>query len=109
MNELWTIVKNAPNALIYSVAVCFVAVVGGIVALSLNGSKTDDLLNFLSHIGTFLTAVFSGSSLLAAGAAAKSASKAEEQTNGALDGRMEAAVIRVLEKRDNGGNGPAAG
>lgn len=76
------IMKNAPNALIWAVALCFVAVLAAFVVLAALGSDTTDLRTFLNTVLNIAAALFSGGALVVAGAAAKSAGKTEEQTNG---------------------------
>lgn len=98
-----TIMKNAPNALIWSVSLCFVAVVGAFVVLAITGSDTGDLRAFLNTILNIASVLFSGGAVVLAGAAAKSAGKTEEQTNGQLDKRIEAGASRALTKHLRGG------
>lgn len=76
------IVKNAPNALIWAVALCFVAVLGSFVVLASNGSDSTDLRTFVNTVLNIAGALFSGGALIVAGSAARSAGNAERQTNG---------------------------
>jgi hypothetical protein len=110
--KIGDVVKNAPNALIYSVALCFVAVISAFTVLSAMGANTADLRAFLVPIGTVLSALLSGGALIVSGAAAKSSANAEQssantedQTNGKLDQKIEKAVRRAIYAPD-GGNLP---
>src|SRR3954464_15180927 len=94
--KMGEILKNAPNALIWAVAVCFVAVVAAFVVLSFTGADTTDLRAFLNTILNIAGALFSGSALVVAGAAAKSAGNAERGVNGDLDKRIEHGVRRAI-------------
>lgn len=89
--------KNAPNSLIWAVALCFVAVIGAFVFLSATGSDTADLRTFLNTILNVVSAIFSGGALVVAGAAARSAGKVQEQTeNGHFTEQVREGVSRAL-------------
>lgn len=103
--KLGDVVKNAPNALIYSVALCFVAVIAAFTVLSAVGGNTSDLRAFLVPIVSVLSALFSAGTLITSGAAAKSSANADEQTNGQLDKKIEVAVRKAIYAPD-GGNLP---
>lgn len=103
--KIGAIVKNAPNALIYSVALCFVAVIAAFTVLSATGGNTSDLRAFLVPIVSVLSALFSAGALITSGSAAKSSANAEDQTNGQLDAKIETAVRRAIYAPD-GGNLP---
>lgn len=75
------IVKNAPNALIWAVTLCFVCVIGAFVYLSASGSDSTDLRTFINTTLNIVAALFSGGALIVAGAAAKSSGNTETQTN----------------------------
>lgn len=103
------IVKNAPNSLIWAVTLCFLGVLAAFVYLSATGSDATDLRTFLNTILNIVSSLFSAGALVVAGAAAKSAGKAEEQTNGQLDRRIAQSVqhgiaahmIAAAKKRDH--------
>lgn len=80
-----TLMKNAPNSVIYSVAGCFVAVIAAFTVLSAIGANTADLRAFLVPIGAVLSTLLSGGALIVSGAAAHSSNRADNQTNGQLD------------------------
>jgi hypothetical protein len=90
------IMKNAPNALIWAVSICFVAVVGAFVALSATGSDSADLRMFLNTVLNIVAALFSGGALVVAGAAARSSSNTEQNTNGHLSRQSD--TIRAYQK-----------
>jgi len=97
--------KNAPNSVIWAVALCFIGVVGAFVALSIAGADTADFRAFLNTVMNLVTVILSGGALLAAGAAAKSSANAEEQTNGSLDKRIEHGVRRAIVTPQGPGSG----
>lgn len=94
------IVKNAPNALIYSVAFCFVVVIAAFVVLAATGASSTDLRSFLNTLLNIASVLLGGGSLIAAGAAAKSAGKAEQQTNGALDERIISGAKQAIVEHE---------
>jgi hypothetical protein len=99
------IVKNAPNALIWAVAVCFVAVITAFTVLSMTGANTDDLRSFLNLSLNIAAGLFSGGALVVAGAAAKSAGNAEKSVNGELDKKIEHGVRRAIFAPRDAGTG----
>lgn len=105
--KLGDVVKNAPNALIYSVALCFVAVIVAFTVLSAVGGNTSDLRAFLVPIVSVLSALFSAGTLITSGAAAKSSANADDQTNGQLDAKIETAVRRAIYRPDSENLPPA--
>lgn len=94
------IVKNAPNALIYAVAFCFAVVIAAFVVLAATGANTTDLRSFLNTLLNIASVVLGGGSVIAAGAAAKSASQTEKQTNGALDERIIAGAKQAIVEHE---------
>lgn len=98
--KLGDIVKNAPNSLIWSVALCFIAIITAFTILSATGNSSDDLRAFLNTVLNIASTVGAGASVIVAGAAAKSAGNAEKQTNGALDQRITDAVRQALAEQD---------
>lgn len=96
------LVKNIPNALIWAVTACFIAIIAAFVIVSALGVNDTDLRSFINTLLNVAATLFSGTGLAIAGAAAKSASNAEKQTNGALDARIQTAVATELEKRNVG-------
>jgi hypothetical protein len=103
--KMGEIVKNAPNALIYAVAVCFVAIIAAFTVLAATGADTTDLRAFLNLVLNIASGVFSGGAVVIAGAAAKSSADAAKQTNGELDQKIEHSVRRAIYTPD-GGNHP---
>lgn len=73
--------KHAPNSLIYSVAICFVAILTAFTVLSALGADTTDLRTFLNLALNIAGGLFSGGAVIVAGAAAKSSANAERRTN----------------------------
>jgi hypothetical protein len=96
--KIGDVVKNAPNALIYTVGMCFVAVVAAFTILSSTGGNTSDLRAFLVPIVSVLSAMFSAGALITSGAAAKSSANAEKQTNGIADAERHDIATRAAKE-----------
>lgn len=110
MGGVGDIVRKAPNALIYTVGACFVAVVFGLCFLIADGKDPAALWSFINRTTNVISALFSGGAVVTAGAAYVSSSKAEKQTNGDLEQRMMKVVNNALDAReDKNGNGSSAG
>jgi hypothetical protein len=92
--------KNAPNSVIYSVAIVFVTIIAAFVALSITGSDTAELRSFLNTVLNFASVILGGGAFIAAGAAAKSAGKAEQQTNGQMHQTIRDAVADAVANPD---------
>lgn len=80
--------KKAPTAVVVSVVlvcgVAVLAVLGGFVALEIAGKPTDDYRGFINTIANLIILPLAGVGTIAATSAARSASKAEDNTNGTL-------------------------
>jgi hypothetical protein len=80
--------RKAPTAVVVSVVlvcgVAVLAVLGGFVALEIAGKPTDDYRSFINTIANLVVLPLAGVGTIAATSAAKSASKAEDNTNGTL-------------------------
>lgn len=94
--------RNVPAVAWYCFTVVFVAVLAGIVVLSVTGSDLTEFKSILNIVGNFAAVALSGGSVLLAGAAAKNSQDTKEQTNGQLDARIEAGVARALAKHQDG-------
>lgn len=99
--------KKAPTGVVVAVIiVCGVialGVLGSFVALSLAGEDTTEFRQWINALGQILVYPFLGVTAVASVQAARSASKAEDQTNGHLAARDdEIAELRtqVAELRD---------
>lgn len=90
--------KKAPTAVVVAVViVCGVialGVLGSFVALSLSGQDTTEFRQWINALGQILVYPFLGVTAVASVQAARSASKAEDQTNGHLTEKDE--EIRAL-------------
>lgn len=97
--------KKAPTSVVITVAlVCVVGVLGvlgGFVALSIAGQPTDDYRAFINTLANLLVYPLLGVGTLGSIVAAKSASKAEDNSNGKLTALQEenAALRAQLEGR----------
>lgn len=93
--------KNVPTGAWIFASVALLAMFGSIVAVSITGHDSSDvrwLILGLLNLGGILTGV---SSTVYAGAAAKNAQDAKEQTNGQLDDRIHAAVTAALTDKES--------
>jgi type VI protein secretion system component VasK len=90
--------KKAPTAVTVTVIiVCGViaaTLVAAFVVLTINGADTAEFRQWVSTIGQLLVFPLLGTTAVASVAAARSSSKAEDQTNGQLEQRD--ATIRAL-------------
>jgi hypothetical protein len=100
--------KKAPTAVVITVVImCGVialGVLGSYVWLTANGVDTTEFRQWINTVGQILVFPLIGAGAVASISAAKSASKAEDQTNGHLtdrDAKIEeqAAVIENLRRR----------
>lgn len=93
--------KKAPTAVVVAVVcVCGVVALGvlaAFVVLSLQGVDTTEFRQWVNTIGQLLVYPFLGAGTIAAVSAAKSAQKAEENTNGHL--AEKDAEIRSLRSK----------
>ena len=97
------ILKNAPNGLIIGcVTIVFVTVVTAFVVLAVTKSDATEFRAFLNTLLNIVSVIFAGGAFVTAGAAAKSAQKAEEQTNGALDDRIKTVVSDAITETNGG-------
>lgn len=95
------IMRNAPNALIWAVALCFLGVLASFVTLAGMGADTTDLRTFLNTALNIAAALFSGTAVVVAGAAARSAGKVQEmQENGHVTEKVEEGVRNVMKELD---------
>jgi fructose-specific phosphotransferase system IIC component len=85
--------KKAPTGVVVTVIItCGVIVLGLLgtyVALTLDGADTTEFRQWINTLGQILVYPFLGVGTLAAISAAKSANKADEQTNGHLTAKDE--------------------
>lgn len=90
--------KKAPTAVVVAVVIVCglvaLAVLGSFVALTLAGADTTEFRQWINALGQVLVYPFLGVATLASVQAARSASKAEDQTNGHLTERDD--EIRAL-------------
>jgi hypothetical protein len=96
------IVKNAPTSVVWAVVVSFLGVLAAFVVLSATGSDTGDLRTFVNTALNIVAALFSGGALVAAGSAARSSGRVQEQhDNGEITEKVEQGVRNALdESRD---------
>jgi len=85
--------KKAPTAVtVTAIIVCGVVVaslVAAFVVLTINGADTAEFRQWVSTLGQLLVFPLLGTTAVASVAAARSSSKAEDQTNGQLEQRDE--------------------
>lgn len=91
--------KKAPATVVIAVIIVgglgFLGLVGGFVALDLAGQDTTDYRTFVNTIANLVMLPLTGLGTVAAVTAARSASRAEDQTNGQLSER-DAAISGYL-------------
>ncbi len=92
------LVKNAPNSLIYAVCFLSACILAAYVILTLNDASTKELWDFLNRAFNVLGAAFAGGTLIVAGSAAKSAQKAEQQTNGLSEAERRSIAVQAAEE-----------
>jgi hypothetical protein len=73
-----------------------VTVIGSFVFLAATGADTTEFRSFVNTALNIGAVMLAGTGAVAAGVAAKSAGTAVQQTNGALDARMEKVLQRAL-------------
>jgi cytochrome c biogenesis protein CcdA len=95
--------KKAPTSLVITVfvviGVATVAYLGGYVYLTAAGADTTDYRSLLNSAFNYIGILFGATTTVASVAAAKSAGKAEDQTNGQLTARD--AQIADLKRQVN--------
>lgn len=93
--------KKAPTALVVTLiivtGVLVLGVLAGYVVLSYTGQPTDDYTRFINTIANLLGIPLISTAVIASVSAAKSASKAEQQTNGGPDGLRHTVKQAVRE------------
>jgi hypothetical protein len=96
--------KKAPTgftiALIIVVGILFLGVIAGYVILSVDGVETLPFTRFIGTLAQLILLPIVGVGTTASIVAAKSASKAEEQTNGSMKSTMKDAVREVHEENN---------
>lgn len=99
--------RKAPTALVATViAVCgavAVAILAAFVILAVNGVDTTEFRQWINTVGQILVFPLLGTTAVASVAGARSASRAEDQTNGQLTARDQR--IKELEDRIRGMGG----
>lgn len=84
-------IKKAPTSVVVAViVVCGIgtlALLGGFVLLEYSGKPTEDYRAFVNTLFNAVTVLAAGTSAVAGISAARSASNAEDQTNGQLTAR----------------------
>lgn len=91
--------KNVPTAAWVCITVGFLGVLAALVTMSAIGADTTELTRFLNLAMNGAMLLVGGAGTVYAGAAARNAQEAAEQTNGQLEGRIAAAVQSALETR----------
>lgn len=111
MNGRKVDLKAVPNIIWVSLTVCFLGIVTAFVVLSVTHADGTEFRSFLNTVLNIGTLIVTGGGAVYAGAAAKNAQVAKEQTNGQLDKRIATQVAQELVKhglvktevRDDGG------
>lgn len=98
--------KKAPTGLVITVLIVFgavtIAYLGGFVYLTANDKPTSEYTALLNSTMNWITIALGGTAAVASVQAARSASNAEDNTNGALSAKTaeiaDAAVQRAVER-----------
>ena len=85
-----------PLALVIAGTVLAVVVLGCVTILAYAGKDATELRSLINTVLNFASVALGGGTLLYAGSANQKASKAVEQTNGALDQRIREAVANAV-------------
>jgi hypothetical protein len=91
--------KSVPVAAWVCLTVAFLSVVTAFVVLAVTGADAAEFRGFLNIFANLAGIMLGGGSVVYAGAAARNSQRAVEQTNGALDSRIEAGVRAALEQQ----------
>lgn len=98
--------KNAPNwVIVVCSTVVFITVVAAFTLMAVLKVDSGEFRSFLNTVLNVATVVLSGGAFLAAGSSAKSAAKAEEQTNGQMKSTIHAAVQDAMNGKEDNDNG----
>ena len=98
--------KNAPNPILWVCGtVVFVTIVAAFVVFGITGSDATEFRSFLNILLNVVGTLFGAGAFVTASAAAKSAAKAEEQTNGVLTDRVKTAVHEAINGKESNSNG----
>lgn len=101
--------KNAPN---WVIAVCstivFITIVAAFTLMAVLKVDSGEFRSFLNTVLNVASVVLSGGAFIAAGSSAKSAAKAEEQTNGQLTSTIHEAVQKAINGKEDNDNGRSA-
>lgn len=90
------LMRNVPGVAWVCLTVAFLAVVGAFVVLDVTGTDGTEFRGFLNIVANLAGIVLGGGGLIYSSAAQRSAAQAARQTNGDLDGRIQAAVSEAL-------------
>lgn len=89
--------KNVPTAAWVCITLAFLGVTAAFVILAVTGADAAEFRGFLNIFANLGGLLLGGGSVVYAGAAARNSQRTVEQTNGALDARIEAGVRAALE------------
>lgn len=93
-----SVTKSAPTAVVVICAtVVILAMLGSVVALSIFGKDAENLFRMLNILLNTLGVLTGTGALLYAGSAARSSARTEQNTNGIMDQRMQAASKEAMQ------------
>lgn len=88
--------KAVPTAVWACCTLAFLGCVAAVVVMAVTGTDATEFRSFLNTVLNFGALLVSGGGAVYAGAAARNSQVAREQTNGALDKRIQEAVTQAL-------------
>jgi hypothetical protein len=88
--------KAVPNFIWGCLTAAFLGCLTAVVVMGVTGTDATEFRSFLNTVLNFGALVVSGGGAIYAGAAARNSQVAREQTNGALDKRIQDAVTEAL-------------
>lgn len=96
--------KEVPAVVWVCLTVVFLGVITAFVVLSLQGANSEDFSRFINSVLNVGGLLVGGGAAAFSASAAVSAKKAQTQTNGDMDKRIEKIVTTALEKNNGQGN-----
>ena len=88
--------RSVPSVVWVCITVGFLGCITALVVLSATGSDATEFRSFMNTIMNIVTLLFTGTSAVYIGAAAKNSQATKEQTNGQLDKRIATQVAQQL-------------
>jgi hypothetical protein len=91
--------KNVPTGAWIFASTAVIAILGGLVVLSVSHTSTTDFWRLLNLLFNLAGVVAGSGGLVYAGAAARNSQAAAQRLNGGLDARIREAVHKAMDAR----------